>query len=192
MVFQSFNQEYVEQLAAGDAEIERHFVDYFSELLLLKLRRHLGSHHAIEDVRQETFLRVLRVLRNRGLQSPEKLGAFVHGVCNNVLSEYYRSGERLSPLPEHGYDAPAALPTPEAEMESTERKQRVRRVLNEMPPKDREILRLLFLEEQEKDEVCRIFHVDRNYLRVLLHRAKGRFRKQLPKTLAVHSRAAYV
>ena len=45
---------------------------------------------------------------------------------------------------------------------------------------DRQILRLIFLEERDKDEVCRIFQVNRNYLRVLLHRAKNRFRESLP------------
>jgi RNA polymerase sigma-70 factor (ECF subfamily) len=32
------------------------------------------------------------------------------------------------------------------------------------------------LEEKDKDEVCRQFGVDRDYLRVLLHRAKDKFR----------------
>jgi len=33
-----------------------------------------------------------------------------------------------------------------------------------------------FLEEKGKDEICKDFGVDREYLRVLLHRAKERFR----------------
>jgi RNA polymerase sigma-70 factor (ECF subfamily) len=54
--------------------------------------------------------------------------------------------------------------------------QQVRQVLEQLPDKDRRLLRALFLEEKEKDEVCREFGVDRNYLRVLLHRAKQSFR----------------
>jgi RNA polymerase sigma-70 factor (ECF subfamily) len=52
----------------------------------------------------------------------------------------------------------------------------VRQILNEMPQKDRNLLRAVFLEEKEKDTVCREFGVDRNYLRVLLHRAKDKFK----------------
>jgi RNA polymerase sigma-70 factor (ECF subfamily) len=37
-------------------------------------------------------------------------------------------------------------------------------------------LREIFLEEKDKDEVCRDFGVDRDYLRVLLHRAKQSFK----------------
>jgi len=54
--------------------------------------------------------------------------------------------------------------------------ERVRQILNEMPQKDRNLLRAIFLEEKEKDAVCREFGVDRDYLRVLLHRAKDKFK----------------
>jgi RNA polymerase sigma-70 factor (ECF subfamily) len=49
-------------------------------------------------------------------------------------------------------------------------------VIDDLPEKDRNLLRAFFLEEKEKDEVCRLFGVDRDYFRVLLHRAKDKFR----------------
>jgi RNA polymerase sigma-70 factor (ECF subfamily) len=52
----------------------------------------------------------------------------------------------------------------------------VRNALAGLPEKDRELLRLLFFEERDKDAICAALKVDRNYLRVLLHRAKGHFR----------------
>ena len=192
MQYQSFDREYVQRLVTGDPETERHFVAYFSELLLIKLRRALRSFHAIEDVRQETFLRVFRTLRGRELASPQGLGAFVNAVCNNVLFEHYRSAARHSPLPDESRDAPGASPDPEDECVTAERKRSVRLVLQRLPAKDREILRMIFLEEKEKDEVCRLYRVDRNHLRVLLHRAKNRFRDELPRTQAAAGGAAFV
>jgi RNA polymerase sigma-70 factor (ECF subfamily) len=157
-------------------------------LLLIKLRRSLRCFTAIEDVRQETFLRVFRALRRRGgLMSPEKLGAFVNGVCNNILAEHYRATSRLSPLPQPAVEAQATDPDPEEDLVSEERKRSVRQLLDRLPPKDREILHLVFIEEREKDEVCRICHVNRSYLRVLLHRAKNRFRESLADARGVHS-----
>jgi RNA polymerase sigma-70 factor (ECF subfamily) len=44
-------------------------------------------------------------------------------------------------------------------------------------------LKEVFLEERNKDEVCDEFGVDRNYLRVLLHRAKRNFRALYLKTV---------
>ena len=46
-----------------------------------------------------------------------------------------------------------------------------------LPERDRTILRAVFLEEREKDEVCREIGVTRDYIRVLLHRAKQSFRE---------------
>jgi RNA polymerase sigma factor (sigma-70 family) len=57
-----------------------------------------------------------------------------------------------------------------------QRRQQVNRILDELPEKDRELLRMFFLEERDKSEICRRFNVGEDYLRVLLHRAKSRFR----------------
>src|SRR6202453_2089314 len=93
--FFTFDASYVEKLRAGDAHIEGHFVNYFSELIRLKLRSRLNSEDAIEDVRQETFMRVLTLLRGKvGLRQPDRLGSFINSVCNHVLFEHYRSQKR--------------------------------------------------------------------------------------------------
>src|SRR5271165_7280009 len=96
--FFAFDASYVEKLRAGDAHIEGHFVNYFSELIRLKLRSRLNSKEAIEDVRQETFMRVFSLLRaEKGLREANRLGAFVNSVCNNVLLEHYRSKGKSDP-----------------------------------------------------------------------------------------------
>jgi RNA polymerase sigma-70 factor (ECF subfamily) len=55
-------------------------------------------------------------------------------------------------------------------------KERVRHLIEDLPKKDRDLLCAYFLDEKEKDEVCVQFGVDRDYFRVLLHRAKDKFR----------------
>ena len=67
---------------------------YFSELIQLKLRSRLHSPQAIEDVRQETFSRVFAALRGGKIRQPDRLGAFVNSMCNNVLLEHYRASSR--------------------------------------------------------------------------------------------------
>jgi RNA polymerase sigma-70 factor, ECF subfamily len=51
-------------------------------------------------------------------------------------------------------------------------------------------LRAIFLEDKEKDQVCLEFGVDRDYLRVLLHRAKHNFRVFYEKSEAEGARPA--
>ncbi|HSS96242.1 MAG TPA: sigma factor-like helix-turn-helix DNA-binding protein, partial [Terriglobales bacterium] len=64
----------------------------------------------------------------------------------------------------------------------------VRDVLEELPERDRRILKELFLEERDKDDICRDFGIDRDYLRVLVHRAKQAFKSQYLKGKAFDPR----
>ena len=172
-----FDRGYIERLVAADAETERHFTRYFGDLLTLKLRSRLRSAAQVDDVKQETFVRVLATLKKKGgIASPEAFGAFVNSVCNNVVLEGYRSGSRVTSLDEE-YDGPdERVPGAESTLLASEQQAKVREALAGLPAKDRELLRMLFFEERDKDAVCEALSVDRNYLRVLLHRAKGHFR----------------
>ena len=184
MQFYSFDASYVSNLCAGDPPTQEHFVGYFSELLQLKLRSRLNSPHAIEDVRQETFARVFAVLRKDGLRQPERLGAFVNTVCSHVLSEHYRSSGGSESLDVEGRPE---LPDKSASaleiVVARQVKDKVREILLDLEPRDRSLLKAVFLDERDRDEVCREFGVERDYLRVLLHRAKQEFKTEYVKRL---------
>lgn len=174
-----FDRPYLERLIAGDADTERHFTRYFGDLLSLKLRSRLRSREQIEDAKQETFARVLMSLkRKNGVKAPEALGAFVNSVCNNVVFEMYRSGSRTVALEEDFDAADERQPSADSAIAAGESRERVREALLALPQKERDLLTWLFFEGRDKDQVCRELDVDRDYLRVLLHRAKNRFREQ--------------
>ena len=175
-----FDRRYLDRLASGDPETESHFTRYFRELLVIKLRSRLRSSALVEDAIQETFLRVLRAVRQPGgIQSPGGFGSFVNSVCNNVLFELYRSHSRVDSL---GEDTGAQIRDTHASAEESvavdEERAVVRKVLATLPPKEKQLLEWLFFEERDKDEICQTLGVDRNYLRVLLHRAKQRFKTE--------------
>jgi RNA polymerase sigma-70 factor (ECF subfamily) len=183
--FRDFDAAYIENLRAGDLRTQEHFAAYFTELLHLKLRSRLQSPHAIEDVSQETFARVLTSLRKEGaLRRPECLGAFVNTVCNNVLFEHYRMSSRSQSLDEEGQpELPAADFDVVGMVAAKQLKAKVREILLDLPERDRSLLSAVFLEERDRDEVCRERGVDREYLRVLLHRAKQTFKTAYVKRL---------
>jgi len=175
----SFDGDYVRRLIAEDPETERHFTDYFGDLLTLKLRSRLRSAAQVEDARQETFVRVLTALKKKGsLATPESLGAFVNAVCNNVLLETYRSSGRTSALDDEVAEPEAGEPSVEWQVLKSEERGKVREAIAGLPQRDRDLIRWLFFEERDKDDVCRELKVDREYLRVLFHRAKQRFRER--------------
>lgn len=178
----TFDDNYVTRLRDGDRWTVDHFVLYFNELLLIKLRGRLRSKQDIDDVRQEVFVRVFRALRAGEIRDGRKLGAYVNSVCNHILLERYRSASRTEALEKKLEDVPDDTDL-ETLFASAETAAIVRRVMGNMESKkDADLLRAVFLEERDKDEVCREFKVDRDYLRVLLHRARERFRSEYLRT----------
>ena len=177
MEFFTFDKAYVERLRAGDPSTEQHFVAYFEQLLRIKLRSRTLTSDKVEDLQQETFIRVIAaVRRDGGVRQPERFGAFVNSICNNVLLEYYRSSAKNQPMEEAHMEMPDKVLDLEGMLVTKQSAEQVRHILNGMPKRDRELLRAIFLEEKEKDSVCRELGVDREYLRVLVHRAKDKFR----------------
>jgi RNA polymerase sigma-70 factor (ECF subfamily) len=175
--FIAFDADYLERLQRGDVHTERHFAAYFGQLIMLKLRSRLSSKEAIEDVRQETFVRVLTLVRANEIRDPAGLGALVNSVCNNVLLEHYRAkGRSAASIDEIPQESCVATETMGAGAESREAQQLVRRILSELPDRDRRLLQLVLLEERDKDTVCAELGLSREYLRVLVHRAKRSFK----------------
>ena len=181
MKFHFFDADYVERLRSGDSQTQQHFVDYFGALIRLKLGRRLRSPSTIEDLRQETIARVWAALRDRRrLLRPEKLGAFVNSVCNNVLFEHYRKASREIAMGDE-----VAINTPDLAKDAADviadmqMQEAVRETLNRLSERDRFLLEALFLNERDKDDVCQEMRVNREYLRVLLFRAKRSFRAYL-------------
>jgi RNA polymerase sigma-70 factor (ECF subfamily) len=185
--FVTFDASYVSKLRAGDAPTEQHFVTYFSELILLKLRPKLRRAEQIEDVKQETFSRTLSLIRSEGgLRHAERLGPLVNSICNNVLMEQYRASGRVEALEdETAQQLAETRPNALSMVISSDTRDQVKRVLNNLNEKERSLLRAVFLEERDKDEVCTELGVDRDYLRVLLHRAKASFRTMYSKQAGV-------
>ena len=182
MEFFAFDESYLQRLRDRDLPTEQHFSAYFGKLLLIKLRSRLRSSPAVEDIRQETFVRVLKAIQSEGsIRSAGGLGAFVNSVCNNVLQEFYRSTSRGAALDDFSADIPDTAIDLDGLLATKQTRDRVREVLRQLPEKDRQLLRAIFFEEKEKEEVCREFGVDRDYLRVLLFRAKQSFKSRYYK-----------
>lgn len=186
--FTDFDAAYLERLQSRDAGTERHFVDYFSELIRLKLRSRLNSKEAIEDVKQETFARVFAILRSKdGVKHPDRLGALVNSVCNFVLLEHYRAkvGKETTIEDEPETSFIDQDPTPSGLFQTSEAQAIVRKILVELPERDRRLLQSVLLEERDKDEVCEEMGLSREYLRVMVHRAKQTFKSFFLKETGV-------
>jgi RNA polymerase sigma-70 factor (ECF subfamily) len=118
--------------------------------------------------------RFLFAARDNKVRQPEHMGAFLNGICNNVILEYHRKVWREGPYEPDSYDPPQR---PEAEL--LEVRDAVQHVLNQLSERDRLILRAFYLEEKNKEDICEATGISMDQFRVALFRAKARFRKIL-------------
>ena len=175
-----FDEAYIRALRDRDQEIETHLVNSLSRPLSVKLHSRLRSPQLIEDARQETFLRVFVYFRSgKILENPASLPSFVLSVCNNVCHEFLRSHTRQEQMPVTDLGPLDKEANPEQRVVTEERKRLVTSILNNLSTKDRLVLKRVFLDEADKDQVCHELGIDREYLRLLVHRAKLRFRRAL-------------
>jgi len=174
----TFDDEYVRRLREGDRWTEEHFTSYFQQILLIKLRRRLPSLDAIDDVRQTTFVRFFEKLHSPdgGIRDGRRLGAYVNSICTNVLFEWYRKANRTEPLTDEHLDI-VTLEDVVTALLNAEETEHVRTVIADLPKRDALILRAHFFEQRRPDDLSRELRIKPGYLRVLLHRAKDKFRK---------------
>lgn len=144
--------------------------------LLFKIRRHVGAFCPdVPDLVQETFTRFIAALNTGALRRPDRVGGFINGICTNVIHEYRRNLWR-----EVEYDATAqedrAIP-PDAENAVVAAE--VRAVLLQLPDRDARVLGDFYLTGKSREEICREMRLTNDQFRVVLFRAKARFRKAL-------------
>jgi RNA polymerase sigma factor (sigma-70 family) len=140
--------------------------------------RALGSPDAAEDVAQETLARTLAALESDRLADPDKLPAFVHGIARHVIADVHRSRQRAELLNARFEDT-AQPNEPDAldAMISSAQMERVRCVLEELSPRDREILRLSFFDGLAPTQIAELKSVPPPTIRKQKSRALEHLRR---------------
>lgn len=178
----AFDDLYVRRLKEHDRETEAHFYQYIRPLLFGKVKNSVPAQH-IDDIIQEVFLRVLSRLDD--VRDCRKFGAFVQGICNNIVLEWIReisrTRTRTQPLTEAHEQIVDKKSNAEKDFLSKEAAEAVRLVLSDLGERDASILGAVFLTEEPREETCRRFDVSPEYLAVLLHRAKEKFKAAYEK-----------
>jgi len=175
----SFDAEYLQRLKGREPATESHFVSYFTPRLDTKLRQRGFTPANREDIRQDTLYRVLIAVQTGTVEHPERFGAFVASVCNHVIQEKWREIARNQHADVESMELPDNRVNVESALLRKEKKQIVSRILDEMSPKKRDILRAFLFDHLNREELCERFGVTGDYLRVLLFRAKEEFSARL-------------
>lgn len=172
----------VAAIHAGERGAEDEMVERYGRGLLYVLRRRGGDPELALDLRQDTFRIALEKLREAPLEEPERLAAFLRGVALNLLTAHWRKQQRRATMADSAEVERAAheAPGPEGDVSSAQEQQAVRGLLEELPtPRDREILRRVYLLEEDRERICDDLGIDSVHFSRVLFRAKQRFRSLL-------------
>jgi RNA polymerase sigma-70 factor (ECF subfamily) len=169
-------------LQAGDEAAQNRLVSELGPRVQVMLRARLRVPDLIQDAYQETFVRVFSWFRSgKSLENPASLPGLVLAVARNVTFEVLRTKSRHPQFDAETPDPPDAAPNPEDAFVTEERQRAVRQILLGLAVRDRILLQRM-LEEEDKGTLCLNHGVNRDYLRVLLHRARVRFKSAMEKT----------
>lgn len=173
----TFDDEYLQALANGDPLVENDLILTFTKPLQMRLRAHLFSLQAVEDACQEVMLRVFTYFRSgKTLRNSASLPGFIFAVCNKVILETFRALKRDGQNPDALSILMDSRPDPENETIASERRESLLRVLAELSNKDQDLLWRVCLNEEDRNTVCESYQVTRDQLRLLLYRARARFK----------------
>jgi RNA polymerase sigma-70 factor (ECF subfamily) len=173
--------ELVARAEQGDEPAESVLYERYSGRVYFLALGELHSREDAEDVRAETFLRVLQALRQGRLRKPDSLPSFIVGITLNVIREHARKRAGVEPLDEQDEPTPASEPSPETIFLDNETSQSITKVVRRLKARDREFLRMYYYEELPKDEIARILGIKEDRLRLIKSRALKRFREVYDK-----------
>jgi RNA polymerase sigma-70 factor, ECF subfamily len=190
------DQELLERLRAGDEAAFMTLVDRYGPLMLRVALMHVRSRDVAEDVVQEAWLGVLKGLDR--FEERSTLKTWLLRIVANIartravreqrsvpLSSLEPEGDRFQPSDHPMYPGGWAVPPhawarlPDESLLAAETLQIVRDAIEQLPPRQQEVITLRDVEGWDSHEVSAALDLTEGNQRVLLHRARSKVRQAL-------------
>ena len=146
----------------------------------------VGNREAAEDLTGEVFLKATRWLAQD--RSAESIRAWLYTVARGVIADYWRAQSQQPTVPLEDPDAVLYCGR-EAPEEVRRTRERAWRILDALPEREREVLRLRFLHGYSAGEIGRQLGLTPDHVRVLQLRALRRAATHLDPEAGVRGEA---
>ena len=170
------DRDLVLSVEQGDKLAEGALYEKYSDRLYFLALSELHSREDAEDVRAETFVRVLLALRQGKLRKPESLGSFIVGIALNVIRESRRPGLRTESLTDSELKVTSES-SPEEAFLDQEVSSALRETAKYLKPREKAFLRMYYYEELPMDQIAGALGVKQERLRLIKSRTLKSFRK---------------
>jgi len=151
---------------------ERELIGYATHLLR-------GDVNRARDVVQDTFLRLWNADRQR---VDGRLRAWLFTVCRNRALDVLRKDGRMTRMDIEHTETPTLRLVPAPEAEQREQQQGVMALVDDLPPRQQEAVRLKFQNDMSYREISEVMGTTVNNVGVLLHTALKSLRERMDRT----------
>lgn len=152
-----------------------------NELFRLALRITL-NHAEAEDVVQETMIKVWN--RRDQWDEIESIEAFCLTICRNIAIDKMKKAENQNQSLEEEHDAPdrSYASNPEEQAVQRDRIELIRRLINNLPEKQRSAMQLRDLEGKSYKEIAEIMAISEEQVKINIYRARQTIKQKFIET----------
>jgi RNA polymerase sigma-70 factor (ECF subfamily) len=151
--------------------------DRYSQGLFIYSVRLLGEDQLAKDCVAETYSRFLKALRD-GKGPQEYLRAYLYRIAHNWITDIYRR-QPPPPLELKETIQDDQCLRPEEQMAERMENDQVRAALYRLPPEQRQVITLKYVEGWDNDQVAAALQKPAGTIRVIQHRALAAMRNLL-------------
>lgn len=180
------DEQLVRLMAAGDQLAFEAFIRRYHGPLLGYLDRLLHNGQKAEDLAQETFIRLIRQLRQGGV--PERIKPWLYQVAKNLCRDYWRSGgyKTDSSLTPELPDRPDERTSVVELYERQETRKELVQVLEELSEVQRDVVMLRFFQDLKLQEIAEVLELPLGTVKAHLYQSLRKLKKRLspePKSI---------
>ncbi len=169
----------VELVRGGDPAGLEELYAVFAKGVRFFLWRQIGPQD-LDDKVHDVFLIITQSIQRGDLREPERLMGYVRTIVRRQVAAHIESAVRSRrnhrPI-DHLVTISDLGPDPERSVIARESHEVAMRVLNGLPPRDREVLVRFYLREQSAEEICHDLGLTETQFRLIKSRAKARYGK---------------
>jgi RNA polymerase sigma-70 factor, ECF subfamily len=175
----------VERIRGGEREAETELMRTYARGVRAVVRHHCRPGESqIDDITQDVLAMLLARLRAGAIQDLQALPHYLRVAIRNACAAHYR--KQTNWTQDAAGESPSSTGDPEASAQRQQLRQVVRTLIAELPvERDREVLRRFYLQDHDRDQVCRALGIDEAHFHRVVFRARQRLREAFAR-IGVH------
>ena len=177
------DQEIIKEVLNGNTSLFEVLMRRYNQRLFRIQRSYISDEEAVKDTLQQTYLKAFKNLDS--FRGEAQFSTWITRIAINEALKYLNKEDRYSDIHEiSGVISRKSHPddntnTPEENMIQRDLQRLLEKAVDQLPPKYRSVYMMREVEQISTKETAECLDISRSNVKVRLHRAKQKVRKQL-------------